>query len=66
MSPERLVNEDDPTKTILIQFKRVWGNPAGPQIFGTGQKVWVSPWAADQLANQGYADIIGNRESPAK
>lgn len=58
----KLVNEDDPSKTILIEFKQVWGNPAGPQIFGVGQKVWVSQWAADQLCGpNGYAEVVGRR-----
>ena len=57
----KIVNEDNPERTVLIQFLKVWGNPAGPQIFGEGQKAWVSEWAADQLTNQKYAEIIGRR-----
>ena len=57
-----LVNEKDLTKTVLIQFKKIWGNLAGPQIFGPGQKVWVSQWVADQLCSpNGYAEVVGRR-----
>lgn len=44
-------------RNILIEFVKVWGNPAGPQIFGPGQQVRVSQWAADRLVPE-YAKLV--------
>lgn len=51
---------------VWVEFLKVWGNPAGPQIFGPGQRVKVSKWAADRLESGGYAHIIEAPDTPTE
>ena len=47
---------------IKIEFLKPWGHPTRWEIYGTGERYWVTPWQAEHLVGSGYAKLVEEEE----